>query len=1332
MTRSRSIREAAWTVAIMLCGGASALATDLQTVSQRVIAQDLSSIASATTIEGYESSLQSNGSWSDINYADTSATNWSPDTHVTRLLAMAQAYSSSSSSLYDNATLKADILKAYDYWIATNPQSSNWWYNQIGSLQPLGSTMVLMQSSLSSSELTSGESFLGRAVPSSNTGQNRVDLSIVQIDQGIVEASPTIVSSAFSSIGSTIAIIPAAGIQTDNSYQFHGPQLYVGGYGELFAADALNEASIAAGTSYAITSAQEQLMVNYLLDGVQWFVRGQALDLTSSGRGDSRAGISTAGTSYVSAINSALALGTYRQSELQSFLARQKSAQSSGVFDPAQSLSGNRNFFDSDIMVQQRPAYYSSVKVSSTRTSQTESGNGEGLTNLYMSDGVNQIMVTGQEYNNIEPVWNWRRLPGTTVEQDTRSLKPTSDWGVLGTSTFAGGVSDGTYGAEAFNYNRYDVAAKKSWFMFDNEEVALGAAINAPKATYEVDTTINQCLLQSAVTYETTASSTPVTMNTGTVTPAGLKWVIQNGVGYLFASPVSNATIQAISQTGSWQEINSTQSATPVTKNVFTLYIDHGTAVNNASYSYIVVPGMTAASMDAYAAANPIQIIRNDANVQAVRQSSLGVTQAAFYAADSFSIATGQTVAASTPSTVMLEQQPDSLKISASTPAAKQITLQLTLTGVHISSSGSTWLDAMGTGIASLNLPGGSLAGSTVGFTLSSDGNPAPLVSLSSDDGAGAYSYSVSSAVALAANTTFQDDALGTLKFSDPISGAASLTKAGAGQIILIGANTYTGGTTINAGSIKLSNSTGMLPATGAVVINSPGILYTDGSSFSIATLAGSGTISTSYVHAGTDTLTVGSGNINTTFTGTIQGGTGAGSGYQAIALTKTGNGVLTLSGVNTYTGATTISSGAVLAENSAAFGAGAVTIANGGTSTASLQLAGGVTISNPFAGLASEDGSDTPTFENISGSNTISSNLSITKTGGNGVIFQSDAGLLTLNGGLTTTLPSSRIYYFQGAGNGLVNGNITDDASGILQVVKSGSGTWTLNGTNTYAEGTTINAGTLILGPAGSISGSKISVNTGGTFTFGASAGSSLLLRSVPNTFNINTGGTLTIAPPLTHASRQLLVVNSGNLNIAGTTGAWTGTVDLTGNDLDIANGNLAQITDQLRSGNANGSWAGTGIMSSTSADDSTHLTALGVILNGSTYGTSGSLGLFDGTNPAPTDVLVKYTYIGDANLDGQIDGSDYTLIDNGFNNHLTGWQNGDFNYDGKIDGSDYTLLDNAFNMQAGSLASTFDATNTAQIAGSASTVPEPTAGLLIGAAAAHLLRRRRKLLPN
>jgi parallel beta-helix repeat protein len=54
-----------------------------------------------------------------------------------------------------------------------------------------------------------------------------------------------------------------------------------------------------------------------------------------------------------------------------------------------------------------------------------------------------------------------------------------------------------------------------------------------------------------------------------------------------------------------------------------------------------------------------------------------------------------------------------------------------------------------------------------------------------------------------------------------------------------------------------------------------------------------------------------------------------------------------------------------------------------------------------------------------------------------------------------------------------------------------------------------------------------------------------------------------------------------------------------------------------------------------------------------------------------------------GDANNDGVVDGSDYSLIDNGFNNHLTGWHNGDFDNNGVIDGSDYTLIDNEFNTQ-------------------------------------------------
>jgi hypothetical protein len=115
----------------------------------------------------------------------------------------------------------------------------------------------------------------------------------------------------------------------------------------------------------------------------------------------------------------------------------------------------------------------------------------------------------------------------------------------------------------------------------------------------------------------------------------------------------------------------------------------------------------------------------------------------------------------------------------------------------------------------------------------------------------------------------------------------------------------------------------------------------------------------------------------------------------------------------------------------------------------------------------------------------------------------------------------------------------------------------------------------------------------------------------------------------------------------------------------------------------------------------------------------------LFDGIAPGASDVLAKYTYYGDANLDGKVDGSDYSLIDNGSRNHLTGWFNGDFNYDGVIDGSDYTLIDNAYNTQGAAITGEI-ADSTASIA-NASAVPEPAAFVSLSLTAIALLARRR-----
>ena len=76
------------------------------------------------------------------------------------------------------------------------------------------------------------------------------------------------------------------------------------------------------------------------------------------------------------------------------------------------------------------------------------------------------------------------------------------------------------------------------------------------------------------------------------------------------------------------------------------------------------------------------------------------------------------------------------------------------------------------------------------------------------------------------------------------------------------------------------------------------------------------------------------------------------------------------------------------------------------------------------------------------------------------------------------------------------------------------------------------------------------------------------------------------------------------------------------------------------------------------------------------------------NGINLSQAYTFDFFVLTGDANHDGKVDGSDYSLIDNGFLRHLQGFSNGDFNYDGVVNGSDYTLIDNSFNQQGANLA--------------------------------------------
>ena len=512
------------------------------------------------------------------------------------------------------------------------------------------------------------------------------------------------------------------------------------------------------------------------------------------------------------------------------------------------------------------------------------------------------------------------------------------------------------------------------------------------------------------------------------------------------------------------------------------------------------------------------------------------------------------------------------------------------------------------------------------------------------------------------------------LQIAASITGSAGITKAGPGILYLSGASTFAGPINIIGGVLEAASAASLGTATNVVTLDGGTLQF--GSAFDPST-------------AGNLSLPVASALDTQTNTVPIAGSiTGGGS------LTKLGTGTLVLGGNNSFSGGLDINAGMVMATSDSDLGAagmpivlagGALTIGTSDSTTRQLTLSSAGGTLNASAGTITLN-----TAPSLGGS--------LTLTGGT-LAFNASTGTASITGSNTLTIMPSAT---------LIDGGSVDSL---------------------YLPGTT---------PINVVNNSVMSFDvTAGSKTTGAITG-------VGNT-NVSAGASLT-----TPTIRQNTLSDSGNINIVPQAGArnpsatvnivtsllisggandWTGKLDLANNDMIIHSGSLATITNQIQEGYNSGNWNGTGgIISTSAASSSSHLTALGVIQNnqaGQALYTAANP--FDGMTPGTGDILVKFTYYGDATLDGKVDGTDYSRIDNGYLNQLTGWFNGDFNYDGIVNGSDYTLIDNSYNTQGASLAAAIaspNATATAQLA--SASVPEPASLAMISIAGSALLTRR------
>ncbi len=394
-------------------------------------------------------------------------------------------------------------------------------------------------------------------------------------------------------------------------------------------------------------------------------------------------------------------------------------------------------------------------------------------------------------------------------------------------------------------------------------------------------------------------------------------------------------------------------------------------------------------------------------------------------------------------------------------------------------------------------------------------------------------------------------NATGNAMQAGVISGTTSVVKNGAGTFTLSSNNTYTGTTTINAGTVTLENSNKLADGSSIVV---------NGGTFDINTK--NETVTGVQLLSGSITGTT--GTLTSTTAYDMQVGSVSAKLDGAVGLTKTNAGTVTLSGANTYTGATTISAGILaLGATNAVGPSSAVTVASGAT----FNLNG---------------------FSDMIGS-----------LAGAGTVTSGAAGAVTLTAGGNTTTTT-----FSG---------ILQDGSGTLALTKAGAGTLTFSGANTYSGATTASAGTLATGNNAAFGTGTLVLNGGTVAASGGSRTLSNAV-SLAASSTVGGANDLTFTNTLTNtlAGNPTLTVNNsgtttfGAINLSNSATNRTLTFAGTGNAVVsgvIANGGTATASALTK--------AGTGTLTLSGANTYTGATTVSAgvvrVQNNTALGTTG-----------------------------------------------------------------------------------------------------------------------------
>ncbi|MCR8636489.1 polysaccharide lyase family 8 super-sandwich domain-containing protein [Paenibacillus radicis (ex Xue et al. 2023)] len=668
--------------------------------------------------------------WVDLDDAGLTGQNVSSPMTLSygRLESMALAYSSLGVPLYQDSTLRSAILDGLDWLYAnkykeTIAQTGNWYDWEIGTPLTLNNSIVLMYSELSATQLTNYARAIEKRAPdptqfyggSTATGANLMWKSMVVAIRGIAVKDSAKIAASRDAINPLFDYVTTGdGFYTDGSFIQHTAHPYNGGYGTSLVDTLVPFLYELSGSTWEVKSPKVSNLYKWMYDSFEPFIYKGALmnmirgrEMSRRNKQDHKAGhvmmnpmiqlAQFAPEPHASRLKSMIkywiqadTFSSYYEGTPTYFLVLGKQIANDPQVAPRGEYTANMQFPNMDRTVHLRPGFGFGIAMSSSRIYRYESINGENLKGWYTGDGMTHLYTDdlGQYSDEYWGTVDKKRLPGTTTDVRTRtdasgqSTSTGQSW-VGGTSvgsTFGGAEAADLYGLSGMQLAAWSstLKAKKSWFMFDDEIVALGSAINSTD-NRTIETTIDNRKIKDS-------ADNKLTVN-GTVKPGDLGWnetmssvstislegnVPGSDVGYYFPMPTAVSGLRE-ARTDQWVQSNSYAKfidTEDVTKNFVTLTMNHGSNPIDASYQYVILPNKTSDEVTRYAQNPDIKVLENSPDAQAVQEIKTGAAGANFWNDKSYAVKLDGVdfISSNKKASVMVLESNNQLEVAVSDP----------------------------------------------------------------------------------------------------------------------------------------------------------------------------------------------------------------------------------------------------------------------------------------------------------------------------------------------------------------------------------------------------------------------------------------------------------------------------------------------------------------------------------------------------------------------------------------------------------------------------------------------------------------------------------------